>query len=467
MAFWNVPNTFATQTGNVPASQLDNNFGALAVSPLPCTAGGTANAITLTPTGTSVTFTSLSAGMSFIFEATNTNTSYTVTIAVAGLAAAPVYVDQTTQPAPGQINAGSAYVVYYDGTDFMLIGATATGNTTTNYIINGGFKIDQRNSGALVSAVANNAYTVDRWQYAFSAGGAPALVASMQQVTPTIATASYLTKSLIYTVTTAHTTIAAGDYALIQQKLEGYNTSDLLARTFNVTFWVKASVAGTYCLSFRNGAGNASYVAEYTINSANTWEKKVVVVTGGLSTSYTWASDNTAGLTVSWTLTAGTTFQGTANTWSSSTYYATSNQVNTLVQTLNNTFSLAGVQLYLGGSSPTYQELTYDEDLQQCLRYYTSFISGGNQTSGYPNIYANYGNAAGNVQQTQVHYSVTLRTAPTLTKIGTWAASNCGQPTLSTAGPTSITFSATSLAAGSFQTVASGAGTGYTADAEL
>ena len=40
-------------------------------------------------------------------------------------------------------------------------------------------------------------------------------------------------------------------------------------------FWVKSNLTGTYTISLINdGTNNRQFVTEYTINTADTWEKK-------------------------------------------------------------------------------------------------------------------------------------------------------------------------------------------------
>jgi len=83
-----------------------------------CTAGGTADAITLTPAnGTS----SLSAGQRIAFIAAASNTG-AVTVAYNGASAVALESADSTALAAGQIASGVLVVAVYDGTEFRLVG---------------------------------------------------------------------------------------------------------------------------------------------------------------------------------------------------------------------------------------------------------------------------------------------------------------------------------------------------------
>ena len=70
-----------------------------------------------------------------------------------------------------------------------------------------------------------------------------------------------------------------------------------------LSFYVKSSVTGTYGVGLANNAETENFVAEYTINSANTWEKKTINIP--VRTSGTWLTDNSVGIGVRWDLGSG------------------------------------------------------------------------------------------------------------------------------------------------------------------
>jgi hypothetical protein len=140
--------------------------------------------------------------------------------------------------------------------------------------------------------------------------------------------------------TTADASIAANDVYVVLQRIEGLSSSflgfgQLSARRITVSFWVKSSKTGTFYVTARNNSNNRTYTTAYTINAADTWEFKSFSIPG--DTSGTWLYTNGVGLSLTWTLAAGSNFQGTADTWNASNVLGTSSQANAL-DTIGNHF---------------------------------------------------------------------------------------------------------------------------------
>ena len=272
-----------------------------------------------------------------------------------------------------------------------------------NLIINGEMQVAQRSSSHQVTTASGGYFTCDRWRYSQFGGYAADIDATMSQETDT--PNNTFKNSFKFLVGTG-ATVAAGDAITIEQMIEGQDivrlaqgTSD--AKKFTVSFFVKASIAGTYCISLHSGASfssNRSHIKEYTISSANTWEHKTLTVDG--DTSGTWAEDNTAGLSLAFTLGAGSNYQGSADTWSNSDYFKTSNQTQ-LTETTNATWQVTGVQLEVGEQATPFEHRSYADELRRCQRYY--------ETSGITLVT----NVAGVFPSGQ--WCVTKRAKPTIT----------------------------------------------------
>lgn len=232
-----------------------------------------------------------------------------------------------------------------------------------NKLINGKMDIAQR--GTSFAAVTTGSYTLDRWSYNGVAGTSVVTVSQQSDVPGS----NEFQNSLRLAVTTADTSIAAGENTTITQVIEGYNARDLIGKTFTLSFWVRSSKTGTHCIAFRNSGTDRSYVAEYTVNAANTWETKSITVSGGLITAGTWNWTNGAGLYMTFALACGTTFQTTAGAWQTGNFLATSNQVNCL-DSNTNIFAITGVQLEVGSVATPFEHRPYGAELALCQRYY-------------------------------------------------------------------------------------------------
>jgi hypothetical protein len=230
-----------------------------------------------------------------------------------------------------------------------------------NRIINGAMNISQR--GTTFAAIPTGAYCLDRWQYG-TVSSSVVQTASQQLDAP-----NELLYSLRLAVTTADASIASGDAVLLQQVVEGFNARSLLAHTFTLSFWVRSSKTGTHCVAFNNSGSDRSYVCEYTVNAANTWEQKSLTVDGGLISAGTWNWLSDAGVRVRFVLAAGSTYQTTANAWQTGNFLATSGQVNCL-DTIGNIFAITGVQLEAGESATPFEYIDYSTELAKCQRYY-------------------------------------------------------------------------------------------------
>jgi len=286
-------------------------------------------------------------------------------------------VDNIVNDASGNVAVGNNLTVA--GTSTLTGNVTAAGTLAMgssfkrNRIINGNMLIDQRNAGASVATSSGvSVYTVDRWQAVYSATSKFTVQQNAGSVTSPTGYKNYLgaTSSSAYTVGT-------GDYFGIVQFIEGYNIADFGwgaagASSITLSFWVRSSVTGTYTVAVRNGATTRSYPATYVVNSANTWEQKTITVAG--DTTGTWASDNSAGISLWFSLGAGSTYTTTANAWAAGNYTQATGS-NNFVATNSATFYITGVQLEVGTKATPYEMQIYSDQLAQCQRYFQKYVN--------------------------------------------------------------------------------------------
>jgi len=304
--------------------------------------------------------------------------------------------------------------------DSSLQAAAASPNVLKNRIINGDMVIDQRNAGASVTPI-NNQYTLDRWIANITQTGK--FTVQQLSASPPVSFSNYLgcTSASAYSV-------AAGDVFVMNQRIEGFNTADLgwgtaNAKTVTLSFQVYSSLTGTFGGSIFNSAENYSYPFSYSIPVANTWTTISVTIAG--PTAGTWiGATNGRGMAVNFSLGTGTTYSGTAGSWSANTYYSATGATS-VVGTNGATWYITGVQLEIGSTATPFERRLYNQELANCQRYY-QVIGGVN--GGFP-MATSYFSAGSQTARFPISFPVVTRATPTVTKNGTWGG-NASQPSV-------------------------------------
>lgn len=248
---------------------------------------------------------------------------------------------------------------------------TAGALSNRNRIINGDMQIDQRYAGAAATYGVGAGYVLDRWQ------GATTIASNMQFQKVSDAPVGFTSSHKVTALTGA--TITSSDYFVLIQNIEGLNTSDLGfgaagAESVTLSFWVKSSVTGTHSGSLRNNGGTRSYPFTYSISSANTWEKKAITIAG--DTTGTWLTTNGIGLSVIFDLGTGSSFRGTAGSWSASNFVGATSSVSPMA-TSGATWFITGVQLEPGTVATPFERRNFDDELDRCKRYFTKSYPQG------------------------------------------------------------------------------------------
>jgi len=278
-----------------------------------------------------------------------------------------------------------------------------------NYIVNPGMRISQENGTS--SGTASGYYPVDQWVISHGQDG----TLTTQQVSS--ATPGGSENRIRMTVTSADTSIAAGQYAVFIQNIEGLRTADLQWGTANAVdvvlrFGFKGP-AGTYAVVIRNQDVNRSFVREFTISGGDANIDTLQTVTFPGDTSGTWDKDNTVSLQLIFTFAVGSTYQTTPDSWQAGPYFGTSSTSNG-IGTDSDVFELFDVGLYADpdstGVAPRFELPHYDTDLKECMRYYEA----GNPGTNRLDIVYSYVTSGSFVYHYN-YFSVQKRSAPSMT----------------------------------------------------
>ena len=238
-----------------------------------------------------------------------------------------------------------------------------------NIIINGGCKVNQRGSNGS-SKTASGDYATDRFKTTFNGIG----TWTIENVTDS---PSEFSNSHKLTCTSADGSISAGDFAFCRYIIEaqdlqqlGFGTSD--AKSFTFSFYVKSNKTGnaTVEINQQDASPIRRVALQYTINQANTWERKTLTVTGDASGTIN--NDTGGGFEIYWWLRSGSTYTGGSH----ATAFAEINSDQRNASNLDvgasddDTWQITGVKMEVGSQATPFEHMSYGEDLFLCQRYY-------------------------------------------------------------------------------------------------
>ncbi len=283
---------------------------------------------------------------------------------------------------------------------------------------NGDHRIAQRGTAAVTVDNSGGFRCVDRWKTDIdgSSGGD----FSHAQSTDVPDGQGFTNSSKLTTVTQVSQPGGTTNKHQLYYQLEKQDVAHLAwgtssAKTCTLSFWVKGTVTGSYPVYFHwYGSGNANfYYTNYTISSANTWEKKTITLTGATSGG-TVSGTTDVGLRIEWGLGYGSGFEtGTLNEWTTSDVMRTAAGSVYLPENAGASFYLTGCQFEIGSTASDYEFLPFGQELALCQRY---FFSETGDNADYPGCYTG-GMARSGHFFWMCHFPVAMRTNPTYTGV--------------------------------------------------
>ena len=261
------------------------------------------------------------------------------------------------------------------------------GNRRLN--INGAMAVAQRGT---VSGITSSTYAgPDRFRFGIASHGT--FTVSQDSSAPT---GSGFLNSLKLACTTADTSVAADAVGYFQHKFEGQDCQQIKKGTSSaeqlaVQFWVKSNKTGNYAFQVKDEDNIRSFTTTYTISSADTWEKKTIIIpadtTGALD------DDINASLTFHFWLVAGS--NSTSGSASTSWYgnvpanLAVGHNVN-IADSTSNTWYMTGFQVEIGSVHTDFEHRSFTQEIALCQRYYQILASTDEDIIG-----TGYGKASG------------------------------------------------------------------------
>ena len=263
-----------------------------------------------------------------------------------------------------------------------------------NFVYNGDFKIWQRSNSTSSVNIGNGAFQADRWKATHDVSPEGLEFARSTDVP----TGYGFANSLKITCDATDTSILASHAVSLVQEFESqdlvpwcYGTAN--AKNLMLSFWVKTNLTGSHSIGLiKHDNTRYGIPINYTVSSADTWEKKEILIspTAGSTSFITSAAgaidnDNGHGASLIWNLASGSNYQSTNNTWATSIdkrVMGTSSDQNFVGSTSNN-FYITGVQLELGSVATPFEHRSYADELARCQRYFIKYPENKHLANGY------------------------------------------------------------------------------------
>ena len=244
--------------------------------------------------------------------------------------------------------------------------ATQNALGVRNLIINGDMRIAQRGTSA-TSLTGAGYHTVDRFLNNIASAGT---WTSTQDADVPSGQGFAKSHKLTCTTATATPVVLAMMHMIEGQNLQHLKKGTANAESVTLSFWVKSNKTGTYIIELYDNDNSRQISQAYTINSADTWEKKTLTFAG--DTTGVFNNDNGKSLEVYWWLAASATFSGgTLNTsWSSAVNANRAVGVVNLADSTSNYINITGVQLEVGDTATPFEHIPFDMNLLRCQRYF-------------------------------------------------------------------------------------------------
>ena len=300
-----------------------------------------------------------------------------------------------------------------NGIDAQIVSIGGGHLSNRNIIINGAMTVSQRATSGSFTGGGNIYPALDRFK---------AIANSSMTVNTTISQTADSPDGLGYClkvlVNASQTPTGSENFTIRYSGEEqdikrfGYGTSACKQAT--ISFSVKSNKTGLYSLQVYLGNNSPNIIVTYTINSANTWERKTITLPT-YTTSFTHPSDNARGLMMDFHLSDGPDDIVSTTGWStgSTLAKAATGQVN-LLDATNNYWQMTNLQFEVGNIATSYEHRSFGDELARCQRYFYRITGDSGERVGIGGCCVNSIEFRMNVT-----FPVTMRALPTISGTGT------------------------------------------------
>ena len=282
-----------------------------------------------------------------------------------------------------------------------------------NIVINGAMQVAQRSTSETDVFDSNKYETLDRY-YILGNG------AGRATMTQTADGPSGFANCLKLACTTTDTSIAAGEFGIIQMNFEGQDlqqikkgTSD--AEKVTVSFYVKANASATYSVELEDKDNSRYNSQEFSVTTD--WTR--VIKTFSADTTGAFDDDNGGSLGLNFWLHAGSNFTGGTHTddvWHTTTNQRAGDNQTSFFDSTDRTFFITGLQMEVGSQATPFEHRSFGEELLLCQRYYEK-----TDNIAYHVLTRYAGDAGGRLGNWQMKN--VMRADPTCSTAGTFTSS--------------------------------------------
>jgi hypothetical protein len=242
-----------------------------------------------------------------------------------------------------------------------------------NLIINGAMQVAQRGT-SLTGQGASSIFLLDRFR--MNTNGASA---GRYTITQTTDGPSGLANCLKLDVTTADTSIAAGERLFIEHPFEGQNLQNIAkgtsdAQSLTLSFYVKGNAAATYVAGFYDNDNNRQVSKQFAVTTS--WNR--ITLTFPPDTAGVLGDDNALSMQLRFYLHAGSNYtSGTiSETWiAADGPKSVGSGTTSIFDSTSRTFFITGVQLEVGDTATPFEHRSFGDELARCQRYFQEYIT--------------------------------------------------------------------------------------------